>query len=63
MSLKNHSLILDSGSRDIQDYVIDIQKYVITERWRNCEQKLEGNTLIYELWEAWGSMKNEVSLA
>lgn len=51
---------IDSGSRDIQDYVIDIQKYTITERWRNCEQKLEGNTKLYELWLAWGCMKNEV---
>ncbi|XP_055609544.1 uncharacterized protein LOC129756647 isoform X2 [Uranotaenia lowii] len=38
----------------------DVNDYVITERWREVEQVLTGDTRILSIWNAWGDAKNEV---
>lgn len=38
----------------------DVSDYVITERWREVEQVLAGDTRILSIWTAWGDAKNEV---
>ncbi|XP_053686790.1 uncharacterized protein LOC128736338 [Sabethes cyaneus] len=38
----------------------DVNDYVITERWREVEQVLAGDTRILSIWNAWGDAKNEV---
>lgn len=42
-----------TASRDLNDYVI-------TEKWRDVEQALPGDTKILPIWLAWGSAQNEV---
>lgn len=43
----------------------DLRDYVITERWRDVEQPLPGNTFILALWKAWGTKcaTNEVNFS
>lgn len=43
-----------AASRDLNDYVI-------TEKWRDVEQALPGETNILPIWVAWGNARNEVS--
>ncbi|XP_058831271.1 uncharacterized protein LOC131689903 [Topomyia yanbarensis] len=38
----------------------DVNDYVITERWREVEQVLAGDTRVLSIWNAWGDAKNEV---
>ncbi|XP_058459964.1 uncharacterized protein LOC131435787 [Malaya genurostris] len=38
----------------------DVSDYVITERWREVEQVLTGDTRVLSIWNAWGDAKNEV---
>ncbi|XP_021698493.1 uncharacterized protein LOC110676131 [Aedes aegypti] len=38
----------------------DVSDYVITERWREVEQVLAGDTRVLSIWNAWGDAKNEV---
>ena len=38
----------------------DPNDYMITERWRDVEQPLSGDTRILSIWIAWGNVKNEV---
>ena len=33
----------------------DLRDYTITERWRDVEQPLPGDTFILPLWKAWGT--------
>lgn len=42
-----------TASRDLNDYVI-------TEKWRDVEQALPGDTKILPIWMAWGSVQYEV---
>lgn len=42
-----------AASRDLNDYVI-------TEKWRDVEQALPGDTKILPIWMAWGSLQYEV---
>ena len=38
----------------------NVDDYVITERWRDVEGELEGDTKILPLWQAWGTAQSEV---
>ncbi|XP_031633406.1 uncharacterized protein LOC116347111 [Contarinia nasturtii] len=49
----NSSRVDVTASRDLNDYVI-------TEKWRDVEQALTGDTKILPIWMAWGSAQNEV---
>ncbi|XP_055534345.1 ras association domain-containing protein 10 [Wyeomyia smithii] len=54
---------LQNGSyRNANDVAVsrDVNDYVITERWREVEQVLSGDTRILSIWNAWGDAKNEV---
>lgn len=42
-----------TASRDLNDYVI-------SEKWRDVEQALPGDTKILPIWLAWGSIQYEV---
>lgn len=44
-----------AASRDLNDYVI-------TEKWRDVEQALEGEANILPIWLAWGSSRAEVGI-
>ncbi|XP_055322714.1 uncharacterized protein LOC129578341 [Sitodiplosis mosellana] len=48
----NSSTVDVTASRDLNDYVI-------TEKWRDVEQALPGDTKILPIWMAWGSVQNE----
>ncbi|XP_037906422.1 uncharacterized protein LOC119648691 isoform X2 [Hermetia illucens] len=39
----------------------DFRDYVITEKWRDIEQALPGDTFILPIWSEWGVAQNEVN--
>lgn len=39
----------------------DLNDFVITEKWRDVEQVLPGDTKILPIYAAWGHAQNEVS--
>nr|XP_029722172.1 uncharacterized protein LOC115263251 isoform X1 [Aedes albopictus] len=53
---------LQNGNYKQADVAVsrDVSDYVITERWREVEQVLAGDTRILSIWTAWGDAKNEV---
>lgn len=38
----------------------DIDDYIIVEKWRDVEAKLDGQTKILPLYQAWGALQSEV---
>uniref|UniRef100_A0A336LZ73 CSON005832 protein n=1 Tax=Culicoides sonorensis TaxID=179676 RepID=A0A336LZ73_CULSO len=44
----------------IEGIRLSVNDYVITERWRDVESELEGDTQILPLWREWGRAQKEV---
>ena len=51
-ALLNHSCEADEG--------LDLQSYIMYEKWRDCERTLSGRTKILKLYRAWGSESRNV---
>lgn len=44
----------------ISEIRLNVDDYILTERWREVESELEGETQILPLWQAWGTAQKEV---
>lgn len=45
---------------NVGDLRRDIDDYIIVEKWRDVESKLEGDTKILPLYQAWGDLHDEM---
>jgi Ras association domain-containing protein 9/10 len=56
------ALLVDEGiiETNCETELSKIDGYVITERWRQVEQILDGKTKILNIWMAWGAEQSEV---
>lgn len=46
--------------KESKQVICDPQHYTIYERFQDIEHPLEGDELIYELWQNWGENKKHV---
>lgn len=49
-----------SSVKESKQVICDPKHYTIYERFQDIEHPLEGDELIYELWQNWGENKHQV---
>lgn len=61
-SFVNAALIDDelANTKVSKQLICEPQHYTIYERFQDIEHKLEGNELIFDLWQNWGDNRNDV---